>query len=741
MPSQKLTVFRSTRNEENKNIINLEINLEIIRDFATALKSLNTKNVKVLTIIGKTNSGKSTLLNCLLSKIFMDYYRQSGGFTSDKYSIANQNIFESASEMDNIKRRINAKNIQTGCTYGMDTYLLRGSEKDSYYLFVDVQGICGYETDVEPIVILLSYYISDLMIVNTVDLDATSFQLLDSIKKYNNEFQNASLCNKPHILFRSADRKPNTIDAIVNTQYSTMMEDRLDSHQQIRMCLKNYFTPTAPPYVWSEYPSTISLNTSKNKDNIAFMLNTTNYEKMCDTILKIFDSIPSQTKDLSQILIDKSELINHSFSKLDASVFEMDKSTIEEKMKQWFRIELEKNGSYSDLKQPLIIENCSEDTYTLLNNRKNRIQACKDDFKTTFMTSPNLNVGLEVFKNNIEQKFEHLQEVFNSHVKNVLQYVQKNVRERINNIEISNTTDTWMALNEYMKLVDIYIDERLVSKEARFQLLQNFEHQYYKISEKFSLFREEFINNVKTRIEACKTRIKEQKNKQIIINNLNRYIDKLELKHHDIVCILLNEIQEEFQIIFDYEIIDVETKLPKADEKCNRCILTPISYYKLEFDIDGSIKDIKGSIKGNGYVNITNIELQLFSMFDELRNLYMNNKTHFENVRKSELPKILKLYNAKGDCKKAELFHKIEYLDLYMLDRAFDIDNSFPSQLLFSIPESWNIMTYDQFKNHFGEQFVKWYKIYKKIPDENGKTYIMEKFLFEEFVKKYYSMK
>ena len=128
-------------------------------------------------------------------------------------------------------------------------------------------------------------------------------------------------------------------------------------------------------------------------------------------------------------------------------------------------------------------------------------------------------------------------------------------------------------------------------------------------------------------------------------------------------------------------------------------------------------------------------------MFDELRNLYMNNKTHFENVRKSELPKILKLYNAKGDCKKAELFHKIEYLDLYMLDRAFDIDNSFPSQLLFSIPESWNIMTYDQFKNHFGEQFVKWYKIYKKIPDENGKTYIMEKFLFEEFVKKYYSMK
>jgi tRNA A37 threonylcarbamoyladenosine biosynthesis protein TsaE len=94
--SIKLTTFAANKNKDG-NLINLFIDSANIRSFCDKLKKIAKQfdTVKVTTVIGKSCIGKSTLMNALIAKIFIE----------SKIPSPDYNIFTSASETENQNRQ------------------------------------------------------------------------------------------------------------------------------------------------------------------------------------------------------------------------------------------------------------------------------------------------------------------------------------------------------------------------------------------------------------------------------------------------------------------------------------------------------------------------------------------------------------------------------------------------------------------------------------------------------------
>lgn len=96
---------------------------------------INDKPLYVLSIIGKARTGKSTLLNCIISHLKNE----------------SETIFMTS-------------NTDEHCTHGIDYHVLE--LQDKIYLILDVQGIKYHDSSLDAKMILFVYLISNIIIFN-----------------------------------------------------------------------------------------------------------------------------------------------------------------------------------------------------------------------------------------------------------------------------------------------------------------------------------------------------------------------------------------------------------------------------------------------------------------------------------------------------------------------------------------------------------------------------------------------
>ena len=185
---------------DNKLIFNSKIS------FPKVLKE--SKNIKVISIIGKARTGKSTFLNCLLT-----YWRN-----------ATQNIFQMSSGGNH-------------CTNGIDVYDI----PERGMLLLDFQGIYLGDSSNDPKLLLLAYLLSDVIIFNeTKMLSNITLQQFEPMLSFINYLKGKNDLKdfNPKLIFRIGDMSLD-IDPTTNMQNMLKLED--DQFQAIRECINDLF--------------------------------------------------------------------------------------------------------------------------------------------------------------------------------------------------------------------------------------------------------------------------------------------------------------------------------------------------------------------------------------------------------------------------------------------------------------------------------------------------------------------
>lgn len=185
---------------DNKLIFNTKIS------FPKELKE--NKNIKVISIIGKARTGKSTFLNCLLT-----YWRN-----------ATQNIFQMSSGGNH-------------CTNGIDVYDI----PESGILLLDFQGIYLGDSSNDPKLLLLAYLLSDVIIFNeTKMLSNITLQQFEPMLSFINYMKGKNDLKdfNPKLIFRISDM---SLDIDPTTNMQNMLKPEDDQFQAIRECINDLF--------------------------------------------------------------------------------------------------------------------------------------------------------------------------------------------------------------------------------------------------------------------------------------------------------------------------------------------------------------------------------------------------------------------------------------------------------------------------------------------------------------------
>ena len=135
------------------------------------------KQIKVISIIGKARTGKSTFLNCLLT-----YWKSD-----------TQNIFTMSSSGKH-------------CTNGIDIYTI----PEEGIILLDFQGIYLGDSSNDPKLLLLAYLLSDVIIFNEVkmlsNITLQQFEPMLSFINYLKGKTTSELDNfNPKLIFRISD--------------------------------------------------------------------------------------------------------------------------------------------------------------------------------------------------------------------------------------------------------------------------------------------------------------------------------------------------------------------------------------------------------------------------------------------------------------------------------------------------------------------------------------------------------
>ena len=185
---------------DNKLIFNTKIS------FPKELKE--NKNIKVISIIGKARTGKSTFLNCLLT-----YWRN-----------ATQNIFQMSSGGNH-------------CTNGIDVYDI----PERGMLLLDFQGIYLGDSSNDPKLLLLAYLLSDVIIFNeTKMLSNITLQQFEPMLSFINYMKGKNDLKdfNPKLIFRISDM---SLDIDPTTNMQNMLKPEDDQFQAIRECINDLF--------------------------------------------------------------------------------------------------------------------------------------------------------------------------------------------------------------------------------------------------------------------------------------------------------------------------------------------------------------------------------------------------------------------------------------------------------------------------------------------------------------------
>ena len=188
--------------KNNKIILNrsLEQDTDIFNDI-----SLDS-SIKVISIIGKARTGKSTFLNCIISYFMND----------------SQTIFETS-------------NTGKNCTNGVDFYYI----KEKHIIILDFQGIWVENSSNDSKLLLLAYLMSDIIIFNEKNiLTNGTLAQFEPMLAFLNDIKTKEEIKNPKLIFRVGDVSLN-IEPTANMRQ--MLNPEEDQFKAIRECIGDLF--------------------------------------------------------------------------------------------------------------------------------------------------------------------------------------------------------------------------------------------------------------------------------------------------------------------------------------------------------------------------------------------------------------------------------------------------------------------------------------------------------------------
>jgi ribosome biogenesis GTPase A len=168
------------------------------------------KDIFVLSIIGKARTGKSSLLNCLISSIISN-------------TTTTTNLFQTSDSDEH-------------CTHGVDACYIEYDNK--IIVILDVQGIEYHDSSLDTKMLLIIYLISNLIIFNEKNLISNAtLQSLLPLTTFISCLELSSF-NKPDILFRISDCDL-TLEPMEHLNKT--LKKRKDQYQNIRETIYELF--------------------------------------------------------------------------------------------------------------------------------------------------------------------------------------------------------------------------------------------------------------------------------------------------------------------------------------------------------------------------------------------------------------------------------------------------------------------------------------------------------------------
>lgn len=690
--STKLATINTQKSDLNDKFMNISINMDTINKFFELWNQFVSLDylTKVIAIVGATNRGKTTFLNALLS--FMFNYQSTP--------------FERADIQDRI-RVLTSKNelVYQSKTTGLDGFVIQSAGTKENYLFIDVVGLFGPDSEQDQIVMLFCYAISDIIIFNSsADLNNETLQMFNFITDKTDMYLEIAKNRKPHGIFRIFDSRALN-DAQIHSNYLALMQQRNDSHMLIRNYFQTLFNWIDHPCIWSLTPDHDKLIKFHNDNNLIEFMNTTkNYRKSCAELTNILIKLEGRKRNIQEDCLKAAEIINKEFAKNDINRIGIQ---LDEPMRQWMT-QLQRNGRYAELLEPIICKDVSRETYVVFQNRRQKIADCKDEFKRLFENKPNYNYGYDWLIRHIEPNFNNAQITLNNHISIISGKIKATLIDKsyvtFDNNSITTLNSSWYDPFQYNKIVEDTIGD--IDYEIRMQIITSFDKQYKILDNKFKFYREKFMESVISTFERCKNEIDQEKKKCLHI--LLTYKERYELTFDEIVDLLINELQIKHSLLVDYDLAkrcnkyidEKELKERKTDGlgvgQRTYVIVVP-SRFKLIRDNDDNLDIQELETKATQEFDISNIHTGISARFEELRQTYNGQKKEFYKLRKQSLLQYLNELNSGQLETRIEEFERIKHNDLYMFnfdenyqDKAFELFKSIPENSFIYIAETFN---------------------------------------------------
>lgn len=713
-----------------------QVNVDCIKKFIANFSK--DKQIKVVTILGKSRNGKSSFLNALL-------YSLSG-----KEEI----VFKSLSYKDS-----HGKDV----TIGINGYLYDD------ILFLDVQGIGGVQSNADPTVLLYCYYVSDLMIFRSpTTLDTMTLHMLSPIVAKLHKMQEASQAHKPTLLFHVFDAVDGYDDATASENFDILMENRNDQVKGVRGAIKELFNlqpeqQHGPKHlfriIWTEKPDRNEvklLDGGKFKD---FFKSDNNFKPSIEKLLLILGVQKNKTKNnilpiqfrkssTFEHLLKSANEINGQIGELKASELDIAANLNEKEIRNW--IEGDKytpNGVqshiYDELKTALTITNCKEECYQLIQTRIKKIDELIKIFTSKFSKSPEYlrNAGIKEIRKITDIHVKLAQKQLETFLQAEIVCIEQELSQQISAYTFdTDTFNKQNILNYYETLIDSTIDKRVY--ELKYSELKHLYEDY--LTKCLSDIDKKYVQvyNVLTNTQI----ISYQKNVETIINNrekmydtfkigLGTSIDFLEESFAQIVERIVTSIKNKFQIyelkeeskfskLFKY-LKTVYSKKDYQDEvklKVSTCRILKCYDKQLCYEIKKPA-NTTGEHQEYGYKNIIDKDHSLIIMkyTANLEKYLLSLEDHFTKERTFALPRLLKKINTEMKINDRRVyFEKIKHNNLYMMFNP----HNWPYLSDYHETHMFYIMQEVEFKKYYGDKIFKLYQQYHVSKNANVKTRI-----------------
>jgi hypothetical protein len=623
----------------------VSINVEYIKRFISSIKIPNS--VKVITTLGVARSGKSAFLNCLI--------------TAMKLYKTNFKPFHSLSA-----KASEGKDV----TIGVNGYLCEDT-KDNY-LFLDIQGIAGQNSETDPATLLYCYYISDLIILNIdKQLNTQALNLLTPIAAKLQEMTNASKLHKPSLLFRIYDCLDNYDDLLAKQNYSIMMEDRNDAVQGIRKAINELFTLPENKIVWTERPDKSEIKLLDEGNIVKFHASDNNFKEAVNKIIDVIRKLPYRPDFGSDKLLSFANDINEQISKLKSSEFDIATTINHQEMIWW--IEGDKYNTKDDrrkseipeeLKTVLSIPNCTEATWQIILIRRSKIDALIKNFNERFSKSPsNLRVGGEkLLQEIIMPPLKVAKDKFNEFADAAIAVVNSTIKS----YDCNDSTDI-KSSNEFMKTtVENAYKVTHIAEHVILSNLQNMIERSKNLTKQMLEYNNNYHKNQNINVLAYTNNLNQIA--KDIRQELMNFVDALELDYSDIQRSIIKSVREKNKITFR----DLNTGTSSLVDKIKSYLFTDESDYvavklkRLKLDIIELKVNVVEEFNTN--LPIIVIKNKIESAEGILYRTIIDNINWFYDQRAKRLSELLQEINKLSSNERHVKFNAIKHNNLLMIN-------------------------------------------------------------------------